>query len=91
MNSGFRTTGDKFIDEYFYAPVNSNGDTLKITTISWAIYYEVFIKNASVYKTEISDEELIYAKASKLLKYLANLTNIGYMCADITKQKLNLI
>ena len=47
MNNGLTTTGDKFIDEYFYA-VNLNGDTLKITTISWAIYYEVFIKNASV-------------------------------------------
>ena len=81
MNNAFRTTGDKFIDEYFYAPVNSNGDTLKITTIGWAMYYEVFIKNASIYKTEISDEDLIYAKASKLLKYLPNLTTIGYMYA----------
>lgn len=79
INNAFRTNGRKYMDEYFFAPVNADGDTLKISSISWAIYNETFIKNASVAKQEILESDYIYAKASKLLKYLPELTNIGYL------------
>ena len=38
MNNSFRTNGRKYMDEYLFAPVNANGDTLKLTSIGWAIY-----------------------------------------------------
>lgn len=83
-----RTGGYKYMDEYFYAPINANGDCLKITHINWSVYNEVFIRNASTYHTSIADSEKIYAKVSKLLRYLPELTYLGYFCGS-TASKLD--
>lgn len=91
MNNMFRSSGTKYFDEYFYSPVNANGDTLKISTISWSIYNEVFIKNASVVKSTIDESEYIYARASMLLKHLPNLTTLSYVYqSSITKIEFDL-
>lgn len=86
FNNVFRTGGYKYMDELFFGPIDTSGKTLKITSISWAIYSEVFIKNASVYKEDVLEEEKVYAKASKLFKYLPELNNLGYYCGNTTSK-----
>mgnify|MGYP003186956801 CR=1 FL=1 len=82
ISNAFRTRGRAYMDEYFLAPVNAEGQTLKLTSLSWSFPNEVFIKNASKPKTSIAESDKIYAKASKLLRYLPNLTSLSAYCSS---------
>jgi hypothetical protein len=61
-------------DDMVFYPIDANGTTLKITSLS-NIGYKC-IKNSSKKMTSISDSDYTYALSSRLLKYLPNITTI---------------
>lgn len=68
-----------YADDLLFSPLNANGDLLNINALNETIPSTVvFITNASKAKTEIVSSDYAYARASKLLTFLPNITNISY-------------